>query len=205
MLVINYLVSNCYIRTCRIKQIGTILYIRCLLLQEDGLSLPKISSTDYLQLTLDQMFSFSKKNPIKIIIAALSLCLAASCSTSPSTPYYDSTSYDSARNPYMAQPSPYGQAASPAQNPPAYGGGYGGGQNPYAGQNQYGSGYQQPPAYGGNYYQQPTNSQAPASRYYSNPYAMPSQQNPYYDQDQYYKPPSHYNSVSDDAADTSFR
>lgn len=34
----------------------------------------------------------------------------------------------------------------------------------------------------------------PASRYYSNPYAMPPPQNIYNDQDQYYKPPTSYGS-----------
>jgi hypothetical protein len=51
---------------------------------------------------------------------------------------------------------------------------------------------QQQPAY---QYQQP------ASRYYSNPYAMPPQnQYPYYDGDQYYVPPTYYGSPNHDNA-----
>lgn len=134
---------------------------------------------------------------------AFSLCLFASC-TPASTPYYDSTSYDSGKNPYMNQ-NPY--ATNPQIQPPTtpYSG-YSGAQNPYATQqsqvpqSQYGGNYYRQP-YGRNNYYQP----APASRYYSNPYAMPSQQNPYYDQDQYYTPPSRYNSVGEDASDASFR
>lgn len=45
------------------------------------------------------------------------------------------------------------------------------------------------PAYSSSPYQY----QQPASRYYSNPYAMPPQnQYPYYDGDQYYVPPTYY-------------
>ncbi len=60
--------------------------------------------------------------------------------------------------------------------------------------------YSQPPAYynGGYQYQQ-----QPASRYYSNPYAIPPQnQYPYYDGDQYYVPPTYYGTNRDNAAPT---
>jgi len=146
------------------------------------------------------MLSFFKNNPIKSTLIALFLCIATSCSSTSSTPYSDSTSYDSAKNPYMnqnANQNPYGQPVNPQiqQSSP----------NPYVGSyglpNQYNGGYQQQPNYGGNYYQQP----APASRYYNNPYAMPSPQNPYYDQDQYYKPPTQYNVDENAASPTFFR
>ncbi|MES2677716.1 MAG: hypothetical protein V4612_05325 [Pseudomonadota bacterium] len=54
---------------------------------------------------------------------------------------------------------------------------------------------QQQPAYTNSPYQY----QQPASRYYSNPYAMPPQnQYPYYDGDQYYVPPTYYGGANRD-------
>ncbi len=54
---------------------------------------------------------------------------------------------------------------------------------------------QQQPAYSNSPYQY----QQPASRYYSNPYAMPPQnQYPYYDGDQYYVPPTYYGGANRD-------
>ncbi len=75
-------------------------------------------------------------------------------------------------------------------------------QNPNG---QYQQNYAQPYPPANNYYnpqaQYPNSAygyqQAPASRYYSNPYAMPPQQNVYSDQDQYYKPPASYGAYED--------
>lgn len=53
----------------------------------------------------------------------------------------------------------------------------------------------QPPIYTNS----PYNYQQPASRSYSNPYALPPQnQYPYYDGDQYYVPPTYYGSPNAD-------
>jgi hypothetical protein len=65
---------------------------------------------------------------------------------------------------------------------------------------QYQQKYAPAPAQRQNYYapqpsyvNSPYQYQQPASRYYSNPYAMPPQnQYPYYDGDQYYVPPTYY-------------
>lgn len=75
-------------------------------------------------------------------------------------------------------------------------------QNSYRSPQQYSApAYRQaPPAY---YYQQqpqayPYYGQAPGSRFYSNPYAIPpsaSTQYQYYDADQYYVPPTYQNNV----------
>ena len=80
--------------------------------------------------------------------------------------------------------------------------------NPGNNQNYYRSSpYYQPafpppavhPGYGGGY-QYP-----PASRYYSNPYASPPQnQYPYYDADQYYVPPTYYGTSDSQVSDGGF-
>lgn len=61
--------------------------------------------------------------------------------------------------------------------------------------------YYRQPTYPSYYQAQPYRQNAyqgdyGGSRYYSNPYAMPPQQNyPYYDGDQYYVPPTYYNNA----------
>lgn len=79
------------------------------------------------------------------------------------------------------QPSPIyiQQQPSYGQPTPAPGGYYGGG--------------------GGQYYGSPYQYTQPASRYYSNPYALPPRNvYPYYDVDQYYVPPTSYGAYNND-------
>lgn len=68
-------------------------------------------------------------------------------------------------------------------------------QEPNTRNSRYGQQYQSPyyqpvPAY------MPGSYQVPASRFYSNPYAIPpSNVNPRYDMDQYYVPPTNYRNI----------
>ena len=109
------------------------------------------------------------------LITILFIILIAGCSSKD--PYlYDRAGFDPDGRPVVA-PNP----STPVRVTPDY--------------------YYRQPAYP-NYYQPQPYTQNPyqgnygGSRYYSNPYAIPSQQSyPYYDGDQYYVPPTYYNNA----------
>jgi hypothetical protein len=126
-----------------------------------------------------------KISQLLFVICAAALCLILNgCKSGNDSYLYDRTGFDkgtmprdvkNVEGPNRVAPDYYYRQAAPAPAPAqAY----------------------QPQAVPPNY--QPYNSQGypAASRYYSNPYAMPpSNQYPNYDADQYYVPPAYYNNV----------